>query len=74
MRITYDMARSDFEHLETIRELQDHLGIEGERLALMQNPTKKFAMRLYVSSIELWFLEHGIVDGTEDIAERYGCV
>jgi hypothetical protein len=74
MRITYATARRDFEKLETIAELEDQVEIDSERLNLMQNPTKKVAMKMYESCISLWFLEHGIVDGTEDIAERNGCV
>lgn len=72
MRLTYDAARRDFEKLETIAALDDQAEIDADRLNLMQNPTKKVAMKMYESCISLWFLEHGVQSGTEEIAARYG--
>jgi hypothetical protein len=74
MKINYDIARADFEFLETIHELDDQVDIDSDREYLMQNPTKKVAMSMYMSCIKLWFLEHGVIDGTEDIASRYGVI
>jgi hypothetical protein len=74
MRITYNIARADFEKLEELLELNDQVDIDSDREYLMQNPTKTTAMRMYISCIKLWFSEHGVINGTEDIAKRYGCL
>lgn len=71
--MNYRQTRKDFEYLESIRELYDHMTLDGERLNLMQNPTKAYATKLYRGAIELWFQEHGVISGTEKIAKRYGC-
>lgn len=67
----YQQAREDFEALECIAELDDQICLDDARLNLMQNPTKKTAMAMYVNGILLWFEEHGVMEGTEQIAERY---
>lgn len=56
--LTYAQARSDFEYLESLAELNDQVELDSDRLDLMQNPTKETAKRLYMSGIRLWFLEH----------------
>lgn len=54
---TYAKARTDFEYLESIRELDDQVSLDSRRLELMKNPTKKYAKDMYESGIRLWFSE-----------------
>jgi len=71
----YAQARADFEYLETLAELDEQVELDAERLSLMQNPTKARAAEMYVSSINLWFSEHGIPRSDPravEIAKRYG--
>lgn len=70
-RFSYSVARKDFEALERIAELHDQVELDAERLYLMQDPTKARASRMYQNAIELWFQEHGILTGSEAIAERH---
>ena len=72
--INYKTAREDFEFLESIMELEDHAALDERRVELMENPTKKVAGRIYEASCCLWFAEHGILEGTQDIAIRHGVV
>lgn len=58
MTAEYSEARADFEYLETLAELDDQVELDAQREALMQNPTKTFAAKLYVSAIRLWLQEH----------------
>lgn len=69
--MTYARARKDFEFLETIAELEDQVELDAERQDLMQDPTKKRAMQMYESAIDLWFREHGVTEKTRRIAERH---
>lgn len=55
----YNMVRSDFEELEKIKELDDQVTLDAERLALMRNPSTRFAADLYYRAISLWIGEHG---------------
>lgn len=70
MSSLYLEARRDFEELEKIAPLDDWMAIEENLVAFMQNPRVKFAAGLYESAIELWFCEHGIKSGAEEIASR----
>lgn len=54
----YAKARRDFEYLESVTHLSDQVELDGEREALMQNPTKEKAADMYISGICLWFQEH----------------
>lgn len=53
----YAQARKDFEYLETIKELDDHVEIDAQVYPLLQNPTRKTAEQIYRSAISLWFSE-----------------
>ena len=75
-RVTYDIARSDFEFLESIIELDDQVEMDAERLSLMRNPTKQKAAGMYSMGVRLWFKERRcnaphLAEGLEDIAERH---
>lgn len=57
--IGYDRARSDFEYLEkTWGELDDAVEIDGSVFALMRNPTKPEAAKLYAMGVRLWLGQH----------------
>lgn len=58
--MAYAKARSDFEYLETLAELDDQVELDSERLALMREPTKAKACEMYESGIRLWFGENGL--------------
>lgn len=55
----YEQARRDFEHLETLAELDDQVELDSDRLLLMREPTKARAAKMYVAGIRLWLQEHG---------------
>jgi hypothetical protein len=55
----YDQARSDFEYLETLEEVEDMVEIDAGVWELMRSPTKARAAELYRSAIRMWFEEHG---------------
>lgn len=57
--IKYETARSDFEYLETLRELYDQVDLDSRREELMQTPTKAKAAELYCSAVGLWLAEQG---------------
>lgn len=69
--LDYDRNRRDFERLEAIAELTDQVSLDSDRLALMRNPTKVQAARMYLDGIELWLFEHGVHAAPDDIAEFY---
>lgn len=54
---SYKKLREDFEYLESLIPLDDHVSIMDNMDEFMQNPTKKYAAGLYLSSIELWFVQ-----------------
>lgn len=56
---TYAKARRDFEYLESVAELDDQVELDADRLALMREPTKARASRMYIEGITFWFGEHG---------------
>lgn len=57
MKLNYSEVRADFERLESLAELFDHVELDSARLELMQNPTKQKAAEMYYSAILLWFGE-----------------
>lgn len=57
MKLNYAEVRQDFERLESIIELHDHIELDSARLDLMRNPTKAEASRMYLSAIGLWLDE-----------------
>ncbi len=67
----YDIARRDFELLESFAELSDQVELDAMRIELMQRPTKAKAADMYEMGIRLWLSEHRDIPGFEDIAERY---
>lgn len=73
--MTYAKARSDFEYLESLVELDDQVELDSQRLDLMQEPTRAKACELYEAGIHLWFGEHSGKFRTRriaSIANRYG--
>jgi len=70
VRITYEQARSDFEFLHGLRALEDQVDLDVERQALMENPTKAFAMELYRAAVGLWFAENIDMEGRSVFADR----
>ena len=71
--MSYDQVRKDFEFLETIAPLDDQVELDSEREALMRDPTKAHAAKLYRAAIVLWFGEHGdSYEAAGDVADRYG--
>ena len=75
--MSYGKIRKDFEYLESIRELDDWVEIQGDMEALMREPTKANAADYYLSCIGLWMqeakLDHEkLTRRAESIAKRYG--
>ena len=72
----YEQARSDFEYLESLSELEDQVELDARRLDLMQNPTKAMAAKMYAAGCRLWMHEHwnDFVQHqrVRDIEDRYG--
>ncbi len=68
----YETAKTDYHDLNSIAELSDCVEIDAQVFSLMAHPTKAKAAEMYISAIQLWFQEHGVVRGTESIAARYG--
>lgn len=74
--MSYGRTRKDFEYLETLKELDDWVEIDGRVLELMRNPSKQSAEDMYQSCMSLWFTE-AVRDGTEltrrarSIRDRY---
>jgi hypothetical protein len=71
---TYKQAKADFNQLYDIAELDDCVEIDAQVFEFMANPTKKFAKSMYQSCIEMWFFEHGVLAGSEEILERWGLI
>lgn len=74
--MAYAKARKDFEYLETIEPLDDWVEIQGDMLALMEDPTKKKAEEYYLSCIGLWMQEatlqrRDLTRRAKSIKERY---
>lgn len=67
----YEIARQDFETLETIAPLDDQVELDARREELMRCPTKAKAADMYESAIRLWFREHVDAEGVDDIRERH---
>ena len=67
----YDQAKSDHEALCLIGNEHDLVEVDAECFGLMANPTKKKATLMYESAIQFWFDHYGVVDGTEEIADRW---
>ena len=67
----YDDVRKAFETLEKIAELDDCVEIDAQMFELLERPTKAHAAEIYRSAIMMWFGEHGILPGSEEIAETY---
>lgn len=57
--MSYEQTRRDFEYLEELAEVEDMVTIDAVVWDLMRDPTKKHAEKMYLSSINLWFGEHG---------------
>ncbi|MFK4824812.1 hypothetical protein ACI0FM_08490 [Paenochrobactrum sp. BZR 588] len=80
MKLAYAEVRADFEKLESVIELHDHVELDSARLNLMQNPTKAEAAQMYLSAIGLWFGERRskykrqpeLPEWVFDMADKYG--
>ncbi len=68
----YNEVREAFETLEKLAELDDCVEIDAQMFELLERPTKAHAADIYRSAIEMWFGEHGILPGSEEIAKTYG--
>ena len=66
----YEQAKSDYAHLSAIKEQGDCVETDAEVFQLMADPTKKRACFMYEACIDNWFLEHGVIAGSEEIADR----
>ena len=86
MRITYEIAKKDWNFLNDMCPGGDCMEVDASVFELMANPTKKLAKELYISAIEAWFAAIGRYtgDGGVDIevlqdaevialADKYGC-
>lgn len=80
MKLNYALLRTDFEKLEGLVELHDHVELDAARLDLMRNPTKSEAAKMYHSAIGLWFGERRstcisqpeLPEWVFDLGEKYG--
>lgn len=74
MRRNHMQAVKDFQYLEGIAPLDDAVAIMDEVFDLMFNPTKKRAVKMIESAIQLWFQEHGQLEGSKPILKKWNLI
>ena len=74
MNRKHSYAVADYKKLCSLAEVDDLVSVEEEFWNLVFDPTKKQATELIENAIWLWFNEHGVVDGSEQILKKWNLI